>query len=106
MVDISAFGDANERVMGFVDFRLREVDIVGGHQGQRLRIRLFQKPRLGQAFGFHRGGVVAWMALQFHIKPVREGRRETVQKARRLANLAILHQPPNLAWTYSFQNKK
>ena len=95
LVNISAFGNADQRVMRLKHLGLGEIDIVGCHQRQIHLIGQADKALLGQAFRRGCLPAVAWMALQLHIKALRIDRSQPRQHRPRLRPLPGLQEPPH-----------
>ena len=72
----TAFGDADQRVVGLVVLRGGEVRLIGRDQRGALGIGEFDQHRLGLALGRHA------MALQFDIEPVAEQIEQRFQARR------------------------
>ena len=92
LVDISALGDADQRVMGLVHVGLREINVVGGDQGQTQRIGHLDMAAFGRTFGLGILPALARMALQLDIEPVGIGGGEAFQKRLGLDALPRLQQ--------------
>ena len=77
LIHIRAFRNADQRIMGLVYFRLGEIHIVGGHQGQIHRIGHFNQATFAEPFSVGHTPILAGMTLQLHIKPISKGLCQT-----------------------------
>ena len=73
LIDISPFSNTDQRIMGLINFRLGEIDIIGGHQGQIHRIGHFNQTAFAEPFGLGHAPILAWMPLQLHIQAITKG---------------------------------
>ena len=91
LVDIGAFGNADQRVMRLIHFRFREVDIIGRHERQPHGIGHLHKPAFRGSLRFGLP-VLARMALQFDVKPVLERSRKALHQRLRRRDLPFLQE--------------
>ena len=70
LVNIGAFRDADQRIMGLVHVCLWEVDVIGGNQWQPHRIGHLDKAAFGRALALGRQATRPGVALQLDIQPV------------------------------------
>ena len=94
LVNIGAFGDTDQRVVGFVNVGFVEIDIVGRDQRNIHAIGHFNEPAFGQAFGLWRA-VFAWVTLKFDIQTIGKDRFERLHQFFGFAALAHAQQTPH-----------
>ncbi|KPQ09879.1 MAG: hypothetical protein HLUCCA09_02175 [Rhodobacteraceae bacterium HLUCCA09] len=96
LVDIGALADADQRVVRFVHARLREIDVVGGHQRQVAGVGDLDMAALRQPLGLGQP-VFAGVALQLDVKARGEGGGEAGHQRLGLRPLARSQQAPHRA---------
>ena len=86
LIHIGPIRDANQRIMGLIHRRLREIHVVGRDQGQALGICHFDKSALCQTLCF-REATVFGMALKLHIQAIPKCAMQTIHQ--RLSRRAL-----------------
>ena len=97
LVDIGAFGNADQGVMRFIHFCLREVDIVRRDQWQTHRIGHFDQRLFSPLLCLGQRSAFFGMALQLHIKSVGVDCRKARHQRLGRRGLPLLQKPPNRA---------